>query len=299
MNVIYEGTDITGEIQVASMVTTDNASGLLDSIELKLIDKEGLWSSWSPKNGDKIEVVDEDYHSGVCYIDTMGQSHGKHWVKALSAPMIAKTTSTRSWEEVTLLQLAIDVASGMGMAVKTCDIVNHTYKRMEQLGQSGLQFLKEICKREGYGVKVKDNHVIVFSEEVLEKQQPIMTLDYRGFDGSPTLTMGEYLYGGCSIWGEIPTTFVMDHNKVTLTSGLTATSVGEGQRWCKGLLRHENKGAITIKGSVKRNTKLWAGAVVSVVNMGLMDGRYLIDQVEHDTTEISTSLVLHKCLEGY
>jgi len=303
MQLIFQGVDIAPKVGISQASIIDSAGGQLDSVEVVFADPDGLWSQWGPQLGDSIRLLQDGFDSGQCYVDQRGQRQGLYILRGLSAPGGMKTRRSRSWEKVTLLQLAGDVAAGHGLTLDPYGIQDQTYDWVDQTGQGDLEFLAARCTLEGIALKVNDQRLILYDEAAFEAAAPVRTIrkgdfcgDLEFLDDQSSLCAGHTVgYGG--ITGEF---LVPGGTGPLLSRGdLYVASIGEAQRFAKGLPRQANRRAGMLAGTILLDCTLAGGSMVRVAGVGTADGLYMVDEVEHLLTEGLTSLRLRKRLEGY
>lgn len=300
MRIYLAGADISPHVALRRAVLLDGAGGRLDSLELELGDTRGLWSQWQPALGDTLRLIADGLDSGECYIDQMGQRRGVYVLRALSAPVAVKESRSRSWERVTLLQLASDVAGRYGFGVRLYGAPNPTYDWVDQSDESDLGFLARRCRLESCTLKVSDNHLIIYSEPLLEEAAPARVIGPGDFAGEPEYRR-ESAYGACVVsWGGHMGEFKAGESGPTLyRSDIPLTSGGEAGRFAKGLLREANRESHLLTGSLPLDLRLAGGGMAEVAGMGSGDGVYMIEEAEHRLTDKITALRLRRRLEGY
>lgn len=303
MQLFFRGVDIAPRVGISQASIIDSAGGQLDSVEVVFADPEGLWSGWDPQLGDSIRLAQDGFDSGECFVDQRGQRQGLYILRGLSAPEGVKSRRSRSWERVTLLQLAGDVASAHGLTLAPYNVQDQTYDWVDQIGQGDLEFLAARCALEGVAVKVNNKKLILYGEAAMESMAPVRTIRKRDIWGEL-----EYLddqSGSCSgcvvSYGGISGEFAVPGGTGPLLSrgDLYVTNIGEAQRFAKGLARQANRRGKILSGTIQMDLTLAAGSMVRVTEVGTADGLYMINEAEHLLTEGLTSLRLRKRLEGY
>lgn len=303
MQLFFRGTDIAPRVGIIQASIIDSAGGQLDSVEAVFADPEGLWSSWNPQLGDSIRLVKDGFDSGECFVDQRGQRQGLYILRGLSAPEGVKAQRSRSWEKVTLLQLAGDVASAHGLTLSPYGIQDQTYDWVDQTGQGDLEFLAARCALEGVVVKVNNKKLILYKEATFEAAAPARTICRGDFCGElEFLDDQSGLCSGCIVsYGSISGEFMVPNGSgpVVTRGDLYVTSIGEAQRFAKGLARQASRRARMMAGTILLDLTLAGGRMVQVAGVGTADGLYMVDEAEHLLTEGLTSLRLRKRLEGY
>lgn len=192
--ITYNGKDISEDLApyLISISYTDNLSGYADDLEIKLEDREGLWTSdWFPDRGAVLNVTlqttnweslssgESTLHVGLFSIDSIdGRMPPSEIVlKAVSVPdntELRGVDRTRSWEKAELKTIANDVASAASMELVFDTEENPVIDRVEQTEQSDLSFLLKLCEDHGLALKICNNQVVIFDETDYEKATPVI-----------------------------------------------------------------------------------------------------------------------------
>jgi len=303
MQLIYEGKDITGDVEIRKADLIDNATGEFDSIELSFNDPKGLWSQWKPEKNHTIQVKESGFDSGVMYADELGQQRGLISIKALPVKQDAKTNNIKSWDNVRLLGLAQEIATKHGLTLQTYGVKDQLYTRVDQYEQTDLEFLFKRCLLESCALKVSDGKLIVYDENYMETQTAVKTFNPDDMDGDFLFkNKSNQIFGVCKVSHKdiqyefkAPNTYGPTLKSFDIVLG----SLGEAERFSKGLLRSKNKLENTFSGVIRLDLGIASGNVLSMNNFGLADGNYFSYQVIHRLVQKRTSLRLRKPLEGY
>ncbi|MDF2591972.1 MAG: hypothetical protein K0S75_1438 [Clostridia bacterium] len=305
MKAIYQGVDITNEIDIIKANIIDNASGIADSIELVASDTKKLWSKWKPLKGDTIALEQGNLKSGIMFVDQLEQISGKFTIKAVSTPLQAKTARSRHWENIRFLELAKDIAGNYGFTVYSYGITDWLYEIVDQIEQPDFHFLHERCILEGYCLKITDSKVVLYDERYLEQQATVkdIYLDDIDIDHEfKTVTVG--LYSSCEVQtadGLIKALYrpLSPPSGPILRKNIYVSSQAEAERFASGLLRYTNKLENFGRIQIEQDTGLAAGSNVNLIDIGLLDGKAFAHQVIHKIVNNKTILKLRKPLEGY
>jgi uncharacterized protein len=308
MNIIYNEEDITASVQPLVLRLTDNAGGKPDSITAVFADSEGLWSKWKPAKGDRIQVREGGFNSGVMFIDQLAQKAGKFEIKALSIPQASKTARSQVWENVRLLEIAAQIAARYGFILRVFNVENHIYERVDQIEDPDFAFLAFRCMLEGYALKISDRSIIIYDER-MEEQKPAgsestiyLTDMIEGFEFTDTSID---IFKKSIVRNQIPTRLIQGEysddsvDGPTSTKNLYTTNQAEANRWAKGVLRGWNKQMVSGTFSTNLRPGLAAGSNVYVLDIGMFDGKYFIDRLIHDFVKNRTRMMVRKPLEGY
>jgi len=303
VQLIYEGKDITQDIEIGKADLTDNAGGQLDSIDLLINDPKGLWSQWKPQKNHTVQLKESGFDSGLMYVDEIGQQRGVVVIRALPVKQEAKTPNIKAWDKVRLLEIAQELAGKQGLQLQTFGAQNHYYERVDQNGLADPEFLAWRCLLEGYALKVSGGKLIIYSEKYMEGQIPVKTITPDDVDGNFDFkNRSTGIFGSCKIsYQDIQYEFKAPgvFGPALKYFDVAMASLGEAERFAKGLLRAKNKFEQTFICTVKLDPGIAAGNTISLKEFGLADGKYFAYQVIHRLSDEKTLLKLRKPLEGY
>ena len=101
-------------------------------------------------------------------------------IKAVSTPVsssMRREMKTRAWEDVTLRQIAQDIADDAGFDMMYEVDTDVQLDRIEQLEMSDMAFLLGLARQYGIAVKVTNNKVVLFKELSFEARPVVETFD--------------------------------------------------------------------------------------------------------------------------
>lgn len=280
MQVIYNGIDIVNDVDIRAADLTMNSGKVFDSLTIQFNDTDNDWSMWKPKINDTIVIKESNVSSGVMYIDTIDQSESTVVIKALPVKKSAKEKHTKSWENVTLFELLNECATIHGLSLKTYDIENYRYSRVNQVNESDFAFLDHRCVLEGYTMKVHDNALVVYDEKVIEKQEGILLSKDELISNFTYRTNAKYK-GILFRYGDIEYTFNAPgdvEGSMLIVNDIRVDSIAEAQRFSKDLLINANKYHETLGFETKLRYDMAAGSNINFNGAGLIDGMYYVCQ---------------------
>lgn len=307
MKLMYEGKDITNDIEVLLARVYDRHGGVADSIELLLSDKDKLWQHWNPNFNDQIEIIQDGFKSGVMFVDEAICSNGKYQINAKSLPANHKTNNYKFWETISFKELAQSLASELSLSVEFYNINDFTYKRLDMINKTNIQFLNEMCILEGYSLKISDRKIIIYSESNLENYAAVKSIRNDDFVGEPIFRKSingsyrkcivkSYSKSNELIISEFEDTKIFGS---TYTFYKTVNSKAEADRYCKNILRFFNKNIYTGCFSTRLDTSLAAGNVININKFYNFSGKYFITEIEHNLSKKLSVFKVRKVLEGY
>ena len=303
MQLIYEGVDITNDVEINRAEVTDSAGGQADSLEIKFSDAQKLWSKWKPEKNHRIELKKGGFSSGVMFIDSWVQLPGFFILRALSVPQEVKTPFYRAWEDVRFLEIVQEIAGRYGFQIQTFGIENHHYKRLNQSNKTDIEFLSDLCKLESYSLKITNKSIVIYNEVLIEKDVHIKKIYLEDFDGDFYFEDSiAGAYSACQVlYGDIKAEAKDSAVKgpIKKVTDLYVSSIGEAQRFSAGILRNLNKERAWGKCRIRLDPGIAAGSMVEISGVGISDGKYFCEKVVHEFVSGKTKLYLRRPLEGY
>ncbi|MGI5839281.1 MAG: phage late control D family protein [bacterium] len=303
MQLIYQGKDITSAVEISRADIIDNSGGIADSIELQFNDPQSIWSQWQPQKGDRLQLREAGFDSGLMYVDELWQTNGVFAVRALSIPQTAKTPNTQAWEAVRFLEFATELAARHGFRLETYGITNHLYDRVDQVDEADFSFLAGRCRLEGYMLKLTDGKAVIYDERHMEAQAPVRTCTAGQLDGPYQFRdRVTDVFGACRLnYGSISYEFTAPGiaGPILKVNDIHVASLGEAERFAKGLLRSKNKYEMAGSLAVELDPGVAAGNTIGIQGVGMADGIHFCETVIHHLVAKKTVLKVRRPLEGY
>lgn len=192
VNVIYEGVDISQEIQnaISSLEYTDNSKNAVDDLEIELENLDYRWlHEWYPDENAKLIVkilqtdngTDRVLHLGSFYVDEPTFDNQKMTLKLIALPLnqnIRDQKNSVAWEQITLKNLVLQIANKHGMNAELhCE--DEIFERLDQDRETDLGFLKRIVEEVALNLKIIDNKIVIFDEEEMLSNDTIVVFNIR------------------------------------------------------------------------------------------------------------------------
>ncbi len=226
---------------------------------------------------------------------------------------IRQTLKSKSWENITLSELASEIARQNNMGVLFESGYNPKYKRVEQYQTSDIAFLQKLCHDAGCSLKATNNIIVIFDQAAYESKKAVKKIKY-GEEGGYTkykLSTGtNNTYTSCRVYYTKPSGTVISateyaenynensDNQQCLQFCQRVSSKAEAQELAHKLLRLHNKYEITGSFTFPGNPLLAAGNVVELADFGFGDGKYIIKQAKHSISAsgYTTQISIRKCM---
>ena len=305
--------------QDIAVTYTDPASGEADGLDVSIHDRDGRWTgSWLPAEGDTLEasirVADWDREGDSrtlpCGSFILDDFRFSGWpvagtISAVSVPAdshFRETERSKTWEDVTLQELAQELAGRAGVSLAwDAEGPGPKLKNVEQARQTDCDFLTAVCGDYGLVVKVYSKKLVVYNREAYKRKPPVLTLapgDLLSWSWQTSLagtyTGGEYAYTDPMSEEEI--NVKAGGGSRTLKLSGKADSAADAERKLTAAIAVANHGHTTLSASLRGQPNLAASQCVTVTGLGRLSGKYFIDKAVHHvgggyTTDLELSLV--------
>ena len=186
MSALYNGVNVTTQLApyLNSFTYTDVASGESDSINIVLNDRDRKWiGPWFPYIGDEIQPTIqfhnwregknfEEFPCGMFHVDDFsfrgGPIHLNLEGTAIPTASGFKTTKrTETYEAFTLQEIGQIIASRSGVALYyEADPIY--VEKVEQSNTTDCEFFNKLVKKYGLALKIYNDRLVVFAEDVYE-----------------------------------------------------------------------------------------------------------------------------------
>ncbi len=333
IQISFGGKDATLDVNkyLGSLTYTDNDKDKADDLQLNLDDKDGIWlNDWLVKNNKDIKgmeleavIVQKNFDSdgndkvlncGVFYIDDMGFTSppSKVSIKAMSIPYTStlKTQKkSKAWENIKLSKIANEIGAANGFKVMFESKFDPVYKRLEQLSESDIVFLKKACDNAGIALKVTAKTIVLFSASDYEKKKAPVKIE-RGITSISKANFGtsfhDAAYSECRVKYTDPNTkqtfeatYKLDgEKKQKLEVNEKVSSNAEAKVLAEKRLKEKNSQEYKASFTLAGDTRLVAGVTVDVLGYGFFDGKYIIESATHTISKgYKTSIKLRKVFE--
>jgi phage protein D/SH3-like domain-containing protein len=226
---------------------------------------------------------------------------------------VRQTLKSKLWENITLSEIASQIARQNGMGVLFESGFNPRYSRVEQYQTSDIAFLQKLCHNAGCSLKATNNILVVFDQAAYEGKKAVRKIKF-GEEGGYTkykLSTGtNNCYTSCRVYctttsGAVisATEYAQNYNENSdnqqcLQVCQRVSSKAEAQELAHKLLRLHNKFEITGTFTFPGDPRLAAGNTVELCDFGFGDGKYIVKSAKHSISSsgYTTQVTLRKCL---
>lgn len=304
---LYDGTlPFNLEHNVQSMDYTDFAEGSSDEISISFTDQLQNWlNGWFPEKGHYIDVYIDYYnwyepetvysfHCGKFVIDDITLSGRAHQmvVRGVSQPAgtdFKETPRYKTWQKITVKQIAEEFVKKYGLEYVLFGGDEIVIEELEQDGISDCEFLKDVCDRYGFSLKIYMVGFVIYKKSIYEPGDVIKTFkseeEWDNWSYNTTLTG---TYTGAKISYSNPNSGKAEDD-IETTVGTTerlliinerADSEAEAMDIAKNRINKENESAETLEFTMRFDPAFVASSNFAIEGIQKnVDGKYFITQV--------------------
>lgn len=305
MQIIFEGVDISQDVDVNKCIAHDGAGSEADSITISFADLSGLWSKWNPQRGNSLRVKEGNYDSGHMYVDQIIKQAGRFIVEGISIPLQARVNKTKRWQNITFLSIARELAASYGLNLKAINVPDHPYETLTQFGMTDLGFLNRMCIRESCMLKIFDRTVVIYHEPTLEKGIPVLAFYNDQMADKEFVKKTEGIYSGCTI--QYLNLSCKHLTGIFKDPGLSmfpelkinekVNNIDEASRWARGYLRTSNKYQYSGWFDTRLEAGIAAGCLISVPEY--MSTACVVNEITYDIVNKKSTITLRGIVGDY
>jgi hypothetical protein len=301
MQLFYEGTDITREVDVVKCVHRDVSGGRCDSIEIEL-ENAAAWYRWQPQRDDVLEVQMDGYSTGILFLNTVLPTAGKYRIIATSLPNAARRKVYASYEGMRIADIMASCAAECGMRSALFGIREDiAYPYLMRHNEGAPAFLSRILQCEGAVLKALNGRLTAISIEYAQAMTAAQTIEISADqEGTHYLRRDDIKLAGITIKTPYANGSAEDaaapYGQHEVYTDHPAMDVVQAARWAHGLLLCHNRTAEELTVGMEFNTGLTAMTRIDINSPTDADGQWLIDEVEHDFFRKKSKAKLLRCI---
>ena len=288
MKIKINGKDITEDIEILRASTVDRAYGI-DILDATISDINKKWQIWDIKEEDSIEIIKKGFSTGEMFINKVTIINGKCEIKASALKRSCRKSKTFTLENSTYMKLAETVAHNNNLKLKVYDIKNYEYDRVDCFQKTDIAFLMERGILEGYNLKISNNSIVIYDIYSFENKKSV-----RDFTTDDFIYTYKFERQNLDVYKQCIIEYYSDElilsqatderiiNGSVIRPTLRISSIGEGERFARNILKFRNKGYITTYFVVQLDEYLAGGSCINIEEVGKYSGKYFIEEVKHD-----------------
>lgn len=301
MEIYYEGKNITDSVIPKKCIARDTCGERCDSLEIEFENAED-WIRWGPQQDDKILVTQDGYDTGTMYVNTVIPADGKYQVWATSLPCAARKKDYRSFAGKSIEEIMRQCAMSTGMDFRLFGVDKGTIiPYIQQNNESAAAFLHRLLMLEGATLKCVNGAYVaiglLYAQERAAHQSIEITARQRGVD----YTRNGAKLESYTIRTPYASATANDLSRTgqrlsAVTGKYPAVTDIQAGRWARGLLLQHNRGCECLRIRTEYNIGFTAMTRIDVGGSTDAAGQWLIEEVEHDLMERTSTVKLHRCV---
>lgn len=303
MELYWQGKNITGYVEIVGCVHRDKSHGRSDSLELTM-DHASVWYRWKPEEDDEIVVTEGNHSTGKMYLNTVIPERDKYRVIATGMRRDGIRQAWKTYENITLEKLFDQVASEARMAGKLYGVdgdIRYGYLLRKKEGCGA--FLDRIGGMEGLMVKTANGAIRGIALQAAQEREPTAVIRITAKqEGIIYRRQANRKYSRLTVQTPYGSATARDaeaagENELILTQ-LPVENSAQAGRWARNLLAIFNRQTEEIALEQTLNTRLMALERVNVTGGTDMDGRWMVEEAEHDLYNRRTAVRLLRVVDS-
>lgn len=302
MNLYYEGTNITADVNITRCTHRDVSHGRADCLELEM-DHAAAWYRWGPKTDDQIRITHNGYDTGVLYLNAVYPERDTFRILATSLPSAARRKAWGSFQNKSLQTIMHNCAAECGIDAKLYGIdTAFMYPFLLRRNEGCAAFLDRLGSWEGTVIKAFNGAFrgisIDFAQSLAASKSLRITTQQEGV----TYTRRDNIkFTGITVATPYAQATARDTaaggNNLPVLTQLPAFDVTQARRWARGILLMHNRKAEQLTISSSFDAAMTSLVRVDVSGDTDANGEWLIDEVEHDLFNGTSTAKMLRVLE--
>lgn len=303
MNIIWQGTDITGYVTVRKAVARDTCGGRCDGLEIEFENAE-RWYSWGPDEDDRIRVEQDGWDSGELYLNTVCPEERKFRVIATALPCKARRKAWNSFEGLKIREIMDRCAAQSGMDWRSFGIdVENVIPYIQQENEGTAAFLHRLATLEGAKLKcVNGRYTLIGIDWAQERKagsgmliQPDQEgISYRRSGAKISALTVETPYAR----GRAKDGDVKESKPTAAMNDIPAMNDIQAARWARNLLKAKNRCCESVTAESVFRPAWSAMERVDIAGRTDASGEWLIEDAEHDLIEGTSRATMFRCIRN-
>jgi len=302
MELIYEGCNITDQVDIIRCVHSDTCGDRCDITEIEL-ENAAAWYRWGPQVNDRIRIEHNGYTTGNMYLNTILPADGRYRIFATSIPANANIQRWAGYQDISLTDI-IGICAGeysMEPALYGID-GNIRYPFIMRRYESAARFAGRVLEMEGAIFKAYNGKFLGIGLDYAQKRDAAGTIEINAEQAGCTYTRSGRRIKSFSIDTPYASVTAYDtlaqserHEKHTEYPARDAATAG---RWARGILKTTNLECEELTISTAFSPAYTALMRMDVTGNTEASGNWLIKEAEHDLAEGSTRLHMARLITG-
>lgn len=297
---IYQGKDITKDVDIIECVSRDVSGGEADCLNLK-VDHADQWFRWGTQKNDTIQVKRNGYDTKTLYLNTVIPEDGAYRILATGAKSVPFPARWQCFEKKTLAAIMSMCAGELGMGAKQFGVNGGiTYEYLMRNNQSAPIFLQKLLRMEGAVLKTLDGNYTAIGVQYAQGLSPMheMELDDSQMD-SKYIDRRDLSWSSVKIETPFGSGTARDgkaNGQSQTITNITVDNDSQAYRWAKGLLLMHNRESETLHIEMDFNPGFTAMVRIDVKSKTDAKGQWIVDEVEQNLLDGRTRAKLYRCV---
>lgn len=302
MKLIYEGVNITRDVQIVSAVGTDVSGGRSDSLDL-VLDQAAAWYRWKPRQDDRIELICDGYSTGIMFLNAIAPEGGRFRILATSAKTAARRKKSCSYEGKTMEDILKLCAGECGMEYRIYGLDGRMlYPYLQRREKGAAAFLEEFGAWEGAVLKTYSGRFTMIGIQEAQRLPAVETISisakqegvcYQRHDQERLRAITV-----CTPYCRVSASDTAAEKGYDRTiSFLPARDPATAGRWARGMLLSQNRKAERLSIESDFHSAWTAMVRIDIAGETDANGSWVIDEAVHDFVNRKSRVTMLRCVE--
>lgn len=296
MEFYYNGKDISEFVSIKSCIVRDLSGDRCDSIHIEL-ENQDAWYQWCPEKNDEICVVEDEYSSGVMFVNSVVPEGDTYKIIATSLPVGLKKTN-KSFTGRNTKEIMNICANEDGMTYELYGD-SHVIPYIEKYQNGNGAFLYQLLKRESAFFKTINGKYIGITNEFAMNQDISLTLDLTSNMEGMKYVRSETKYRSVTVYSPYARSTVRDRaveDGEDFVVALPVMDVVQAGRWARGILLDHNLQSEKLILDTTFNPSFTALSRVDTIGNTDATGEWIVQSVEHDIIQSRSHAEFMRCI---
>ena len=309
---------------IVDLEITDNLEGSLDEVSIKVNNENNkfLSTNWAIPKGTTLKIgiktlnwndefEGESYSDvGIFYIDMRQFSRLSATFKGISAPLNSRDVkNSKIWANISLKNLGKEFADKFNLKFFYKVKEDVTLKNIKQEEEEDFSFLNKIAQEQGVKLKITNDILVLFEEEILTEAPPLLSLSINNVEDFEIKDKSNDIYDAIEVKHfdtkkqkeekaiitkeELETGKKTTNYKKVYSLKATAKN-GDIRHLARKTLENINKREIEVSMKIIGCKELYPGCIITILDAGEFSGNYVVTKINHRFPKFTTSIEMYK-----
>ena len=302
LTLLYEGRDITDDVDIIECVCRDVSGGESDCLNLK-VDHADKWFNWNTQKNERIQVLRSGYDTKTMYLNTIVPEDGAYRIFATASKSVPFPQRWQAFEKKTLAAIMGTCAGECGMGARQHGVSGGiTYEYLLRDNMSAPVFMEKLVNREGAVLKTLNGNYTAIGVKYAQGLPAMHELELNDDQlDSQYVDRRDLSWASVQIKTMFGSGIARDSNAKGQNRVLTDIPVDNdamAYRWAKGILLMHNRQSEILNIEMDFNPGYTAMVRVDVKSNTDAAGQWLIHEVEQNLLDGRTKAKMYRCVNG-